>query len=468
VPESQSTGPIEKSQRTIKRMKEYLGIRRSRGGPGAPDTDRTSYLLSSENKELLSALTEKDRCVVAFPAAMNINGGFSEDARFQIEKYSKALDLYSRAAEKTGYPVKDLCLTDLAAHEGDTIVKNLAIFVYEIAMYKALEEELGRPIEPKYFSGYSIGVYAALVITGAVSYEDALYVIAEGSRTLQALADKREMWGIVINGGDYEIIKDYVDATSRLSLSINTSPGFTALAIPRGDRQTEEDLRSDIDKIIEDLKRLYGAEGKPANIKCLGRFTANPHHEFYPEAEALGLELSKTIYLSDPNIPILSSSISGAVLRTADDVRQEVEHGTSSPIFWTEMLDAHVSKTEMPFITIGPAQTLIKSNRQIAPKMVSVSLKSMEGLQELASNIDREARRVRAASADPQPDERTTYDGGADGLLQEKVARLTQRLMDGVAKVEGLALGSDDSVLRAYLDGLRSAVARLKNRNFKP
>ena len=95
-------------------------------------------------------------------------------------------NIFKEADEKLNYQISKLILE--GPEEDLQLTKNTqpAILVVSYSIYKVIEEEFGIDFKSfKYFAGHSLGEYSALVCSGALNYEDALYLLHERGKAMQ-------------------------------------------------------------------------------------------------------------------------------------------------------------------------------------------------------------------------------------------------------------------------------------------
>jgi [acyl-carrier-protein] S-malonyltransferase len=93
---------------------------------------------------------------------------------------------FDEADQVLGYPLSTLCFEGPADRLMQTDVCQPALVATSIAAWRAAEE---RGLRGDLVMGHSLGEYSALVVAGAISYPDALRLVAERGAAMQAAAD---------------------------------------------------------------------------------------------------------------------------------------------------------------------------------------------------------------------------------------------------------------------------------------
>ena len=100
------------------------------------------------------------------------------------ERFSVAARAFEEAEQTLGLSLRQLCFygpeTDLQLTENT----QPAILAVSVAALRVLQAETG--LQPSYVAGHSLGEYSALVCVDALSFSDALRIVRERGRLMQA------------------------------------------------------------------------------------------------------------------------------------------------------------------------------------------------------------------------------------------------------------------------------------------
>lgn len=98
--------------------------------------------------------------------------------------YSVAAQAFEEAEQTLGFSLRQLCFYGPEADLQLTENTQPAILALSVAALRVLQSESG--VKPAYVAGHSLGEYSALVCVGALSFSDALRVVRERGRLMQA------------------------------------------------------------------------------------------------------------------------------------------------------------------------------------------------------------------------------------------------------------------------------------------
>ena len=104
--------------------------------------------------------------------------------RALAERFSVAAETFAEADAALGFGLSKLCFEGPADELTLTHNTQPAIVATSVAAWRVLTQE--RDLRPAWVAGHSLGEYAALVAAGALDFADALRVVRERGRLMQA------------------------------------------------------------------------------------------------------------------------------------------------------------------------------------------------------------------------------------------------------------------------------------------
>ena len=126
-------------------------------------------------------LASTDSVAFLFPGQGSQYVGMGKEL---CEHYSVAAQVFEEAEQTLGFSLRQLCFYGPQADLQLTENTQPAILALSVAALRVLQSESG--VRPAYVAGHSLGEYSALVCVGALSFSDALRVVRERGRLMQA------------------------------------------------------------------------------------------------------------------------------------------------------------------------------------------------------------------------------------------------------------------------------------------
>lgn len=133
-----------------------------------------------------------------------------------FEQFPVAKEVFFEADETLGFSLSRLCFSGPEADLRLTEHTQPAILTTSVAALRVLESET--PLRPAWVAGHSLGEYSALVSVGALAFRDAVRVVRERGKMMQAaVPEGRGAMGVVLG----------LDVNTVRSLCIEASEGET-------------------------------------------------------------------------------------------------------------------------------------------------------------------------------------------------------------------------------------------------
>ena len=101
------------------------------------------------------------------------------------ERYISAKRIFDEADEALGFSLSDIIFNGTPEELAHTEITQPAILTVSVAMFRALEQELGTAVEPSCMAGHSLGEYTALVASGALSLADGVRLVHKRGGLMQ-------------------------------------------------------------------------------------------------------------------------------------------------------------------------------------------------------------------------------------------------------------------------------------------
>jgi [acyl-carrier-protein] S-malonyltransferase len=94
-----------------------------------------------------------------------------------VAEFPVAADIYARASAVLGYDMTELAFRDPRDELNKTRFTQPALLTHEVACLEAFRSLVGDRVRPALGAGHSLGEYSALVMAGALTFENALKLV---------------------------------------------------------------------------------------------------------------------------------------------------------------------------------------------------------------------------------------------------------------------------------------------------
>jgi [acyl-carrier-protein] S-malonyltransferase len=254
--------------------------------------------------------------------------------------------LFEKASSFLGYDLEAVCRSGPRERLDTTAVSQPAILVTSLA---ALEWLRGRPDSPLgevvMTAGLSLGEYSALVFAGALSFDDALRVVAERGRAMQDCAEASPGGMVAVLGLERRQLTDMCAELRRegeeLSVANVLCPGNIVVSGSR-----------------EACDRLAAEAAGAGALKCVRLEVAGAFHTplMQPAVERLKAILAET-EIHRPRIPVVSN-VDALPHDDPAEIRELLARQVCGVVEWQRSVEYMLSRGLTEAWEVGPGRVL--------------------------------------------------------------------------------------------------------------
>ena len=274
-------------------------------------------------------------------------------------QFPKAKELFERANDFLGYKITDVMFHGTEEDLMETKNTQPTVFVYETVLAMCQDD-----VKPDVVAGHSLGEFAALVIAGAISYEDGLKLVLNRALIGQKAADtapvKTGMGAVIGLPDDYveKRLKEIWEETGEpLYFANYNGPGQVVISGSK--------------KGVRLACKAFMKEGakKAVPLAIGGSF----HTPFMDKArEELGAIIMENKFVT-PNIPVYQC-VDALPHTDPEEIRANLIQHITHPVLWTSMTHNMVKDGVTEFYEVGTDDTLEKIVRRMYPDLHQQSL----------------------------------------------------------------------------------------------
>ena len=274
-------------------------------------------------------------------------------------QFPKAKELFERANDFLGYKITDVMFHGTEEELMETKNTQPTVFVYETVLAVCQDD-----VKPDVVAGHSLGEFAALVIAGAISFEDGLKLVLNRALIGQKAADtapvKTGMGAVIGLPDDYveKRLKEIWEETGEpLYFANYNGPGQVVISGSK--------------KGVRLACKAFMKEGakKAVPLAIGGSF----HTPFMDEArEELGAIIMETKFVTS-NIPVYQC-VDALPHTDPEELRANLIQHITHPVLWTSMTHNMVKDGVNEFYEVGTDDTLEKIVRRMYPDLHQQSL----------------------------------------------------------------------------------------------
>lgn len=289
-----------------------------------------------------------------FPGQSSQKLGMGADL---YEKCPKARDIFEQANDILGERFSDFIFNASEDVLMDTRYTQPAIFIYQVAA--ALGQDT---VIADCTAGHSLGEYAALVVAGAISFEECLpFIKTRGQVFYEAFQKNPSAMGAVI-AVDEDIVQQVLDRVgeedgNKLYIANYNGPGQLVIT----------GARSSVKKACKILKEMGAKRALVLPQKGVG------HSPFSAEeGRILGEELKKLHWMT-PRIPIYQDADGKPHIDKQEILENQLKLMTY-PVLWTDITMNMKLNGVTEYYEIGCDDTLQKIVSRMVPDLTVTSI----------------------------------------------------------------------------------------------
>jgi [acyl-carrier-protein] S-malonyltransferase len=278
-----------------------------------------------------------------------------------FDRYPSARDVFAVAEEVLGTSVSDLCFVGPEETLTDTANAQPAILTASLAYLAAAIEAGTIAHRPASVAGHSLGEYTALVAAGSLSPADALRLVQERGRLMAEAGRSTAGAMVAILGLDEDQVRALCQKSRAEPANFNgptqTVVGGTPDAVEQAGALAKE------------------AGGKALPVKVSGAF----HTSLMSEAAEQFATAVGSVAIRPPDITVIGN-VSGAPLRSSQDVQEELKLQIARPVQWDRSMRRMLADGVQSFVEIGPGRVLSAMLKRLHPGTRCTAFDSVESL----------------------------------------------------------------------------------------
>jgi [acyl-carrier-protein] S-malonyltransferase len=218
--------------------------------------------------------------------------------------------------------------------------------------------ETAEKFTPDMMAGHSLGEFSALVANKALSFEDGLSLVSKRALAMQRACEVNPSTMAAILGLDDQVVEDICAGIDEVVVAANYNcPGQLVIS----------GSNKGIEIACEQMKEAGARRALPLPV---GGAFHSPLMD--PAREELETAIQSTRF-SDPICPVYQN-VNARPSSDIDKIRENLIAQLTSPVRWTQSVQAMVADGATEFIECGPGKVLQGLVRKISPESQASSI----------------------------------------------------------------------------------------------
>jgi [acyl-carrier-protein] S-malonyltransferase len=301
-----------------------------------------------------------DRIAFVFPGQGSQSVGMGKAL---AEASPAAAAVLAEADEALNEPISRLAFDGPAEQLDLTVNAQPAIVAVSVAFLAALRERwaatgIAAP-EPAYIAGHSLGQYSAMVAAGVISLSDAVRLVRERGKQMQASGQGRSGAMAAIIGLADDRIPELLalgEPYGSVTVANRNSPGQIVIS---GDRAA-------VEAAVAGVKDLGARRGIVLPVSVAA------HSSLMAEAAAGMTRVLAPIAFADPTVSLLANADADPIT-SGEVARGELIAHLTRGVDWVAAVGRMSADGVTTFVEIGPGKVLTGLTKRIAPEANSIA-----------------------------------------------------------------------------------------------
>ena len=269
------------------------------------------------------------------------------------EQNAEARELFEKANEVLGFRITDIMFEGTADELRQTKVTQPSVFLHSVILAKVLG------VEPAAVAGHSLGEFSALVVAGALSFEEGLRLVAKRAEAMQLACEAESGTMAAVLALPDETVEEVCQSVDGVVVPANYNcPGQLVIS-------------GAVDAVNQACAKLKEAGARRALVLPVG----GAFHS--PLMEPARKKLEEAIELADFKTPIcpIYQNVDALPHTEPADIKANLIAQLTAPVRWTQLVQNMVADGISTFGELGPGTVLQGLIRKISP-IVEVESKS--------------------------------------------------------------------------------------------
>ena len=261
------------------------------------------------------------------------------------ENNAEARAMFESANEILGFRITDIMFGGTDEELKQTKVTQPAVFLHSVILAKVLG------VEPIAVAGHSLGEFSALVVAGALSFEEGLQLVSKRAMAMQHACEVEQGTMAAVLRLPDETIEEVCEGVEGVVVAANYNcPGQLVIS-------------GAVAAVTEACEKLKAAGARRALILPVG----GAFHS--PLMEPARKELAEAIEAADFKTPIcpIYQDVDALPHTSPDEIKANLIAQLTAPVRWTQIVERMTADGIADYVELGPGTVLQGLITKISP-----------------------------------------------------------------------------------------------------
>ena len=290
------------------------------------------------------------------------------------DNFELVKNIFKKADEKLGFSLSKIILKGPSDQLQLTKNTQPAILTVSYSIFRVLRDEFNFDFKTfEYFSGHSLGEYSALVCSGMLDFNDAIYLLYERGKAMQNAVPVGQGSMIAVLGLKTEEVKNFIDQQKN-------KDGVCEIA---NDNATGQVIISGNKEIVSIIQNKL----KEKKIKTIPLKVSAPFHcsLMKKAAEDMSDKINNTSF-KNSSFKIVNN-VQAKVEVEPDKIKKLLIDQIFSTVRWRESIIFMEKAGVKNFVEIGPGKALVGMVKRTIKNANCFSINSITDMKNLTNEL---------------------------------------------------------------------------------
>ena len=261
------------------------------------------------------------------------------------ENNAEARAMFEQANEILGFRITDIMFGGTDEELKQTKVTQPAVFLHSVILAKVLG------VEPVAVAGHSLGEFSALVVAGALSFEEGLQLVSKRAMAMQRACEVEQGTMAAVLRLSDETIENICESVEGVVVAANYNcPGQLVIS-------------GAVAAVTEACEKMKEAGARRALVLPVG----GAFHS--PLMEPARKELAEAIEAADFKTPIcpIYQDVDALPHTSPEEIKANLIAQLTAPVRWTQIVERMTADGIVDYVELGPGTVLQGLITKISP-----------------------------------------------------------------------------------------------------
>ena len=285
----------------------------------------------------------------------------------------QAREMFEQANEILGFRITDIMFNGSADELRQTRVTQPAVFLHSVILAK--NRGVGVEVMPDAVAGHSLGEFSALVVAGALTFEDGLRLVAKRAEAMQAACEQNPGTMAAIIGLEDEVVERVCgEVSSQFTIhnsqfTIDEKDSFKIInsnivVAANYNCPGQLVISGEVEAVRKACEKLKAAGARRALPLTVGGAFHSPLME--PARKELEKAINEASF-SKPICPVYQN-VNAEPQSDPEEIKYNLIAQLTAPVKWTQTARNMVADGVAKFTELGPGNVLQGLVRKVAPE----------------------------------------------------------------------------------------------------